>query len=633
MLIFLKTTNQILMAGVAITALALLLYSLSFNLKDRVARSFAIILGCLVIVYVAESLSSVMVNARELEIWLRIPWIGIVFLPSAYLHFSDAVLATTGKPSLGKRRWAIRLFYLFSLLFLIGLPTGLLIGELNTTESPTPFLEPTWLTDIFVLFYILAMSMSWYNFVRAFMRSVTTSGRRRMGYLLVSSIAPSLGAFPFILFSSGFAARHVIVFWTLSVVINFLVGGLVVVMAYSVAFFGANLPDRTVKSRLFKWILRGPVVASLSLALTTIIRRIGVNFGVEYNAFVPITMVATILLGEYLITLFFPLLERWFLYGNDKKEIEMLLQLEERLITPNDLRQFLEAIMAALCDRLQAQGAYLVAMNASGLELIIKVGKTFFDKSTAIDELDRLLIKNNEFEEIFQWGEDVLVPLTDEDEEDRLILMGLLGIAKTRFDELSEDDHQAISAFKQRVTLALHDRRLQDSVFRSLGELSTKVAYIQQMRAAGRFDQSSILLGDVPLESTDMAQIVKDALTHYWGGPKLTESPLMRLKIVKEAINSYDGNAANALRSILRGAIDRIKPEGDRRFTGEWVLYNILDMKFLEGKKVREIALRLAMSEADLYRKQRIAIEAVAKAILDMEVQNGQATFSHKNYD
>jgi hypothetical protein len=31
--------------------------------------------------------------------------------------------------------------------------------------------------------------------------------------------------------------------------------------------------------------------------------------------------------------------------------------------------------------------------------------------------------------------------------------------------------------------------------------------------------------------------------------------------------------------------------------------------------------MRLAMSEADLYRKQRVAIEAVAKAILEMEQQ------------
>jgi hypothetical protein len=48
-------------------------------------------------------------------------------------------------------------------------------------------------------------------------------------------------------------------------------------------------------------------------------------------------------------------------------------------------------------------------------------------------------------------------------------------------------------------------------------------------------------------------------------------------------------------------------------------LYNILDLKFLEGKKVREIAMRLTMSEADLYRKQRVAIDAVANEIVKME--------------
>ncbi|HPO59439.1 MAG TPA: hypothetical protein PLV53_11390, partial [Anaerolineaceae bacterium] len=103
--------------------------------------------------------------------------------------------------------------------------------------------------------------------------------------------------------------------------------------------------------------------------------------------------------------------------------------------------------------------------------------------------------------------------------------------------------------------------------------------------------------------------------------PKLTESPLMKLKVVTQAMVKHDGNPANALRAILREAIESVRPEGERRFTAEWVLYNILEMKFLEGKKVREIARRLAMSEADLYRKQRVAIEAVAKAILDMESQ------------
>jgi hypothetical protein len=73
------------------------------------------------------------------------------------------------------------------------------------------------------------------------------------------------------------------------------------------------------------------------------------------------------------------------------------------------------------------------------------------------------------------------------------------------------------------------------------------------------------------------------------------------------------------MRAILRQGIESVKPDGERKFTAEWILYNILEMKFMQGRKVREIALRLAMSEADLYRKQRVAIEEVAKALVDME--------------
>src|SRR6185295_19442552 len=105
----------------------------------------------------------------------------------------------------------------------------------------------------------------------------------------------------------------------------------------------------------------------------------------------------------------------------------------------------------------------------------------------------------------------------------------------------------------------------------------------------------------------------------YWGGPKLTGSPLMRLRVVEEALRDHNGDAANALRAVLQQAVERIKPEGQRKFTAEWILYNILEMKFLENRRVREVAMRLAVSEADLYRKQRVAMEEVARAIIAME--------------
>ena len=58
LLVGLKTINSILTAGIAITAFSLFLYALSFNLRDRVARSFAIILLCVVVVFTTEALQN-----------------------------------------------------------------------------------------------------------------------------------------------------------------------------------------------------------------------------------------------------------------------------------------------------------------------------------------------------------------------------------------------------------------------------------------------------------------------------------------------------------------------------------------------------------------------------------------------
>jgi len=126
-------------------------------------------------------------------------------------------------------------------------------------------------------------------------------------------------------------------------------------------------------------------------------------------------------------------------------------------------------------------------------------------------------------------------------------------------------------------------------------------------------------VGEPLSAEADLVNLVRDALAHYWGGPRLSQSPLLRLRVVRQALEEHSGNPVNALRAILRSAIERTRPEGERRFTAEWVLYNILEMKFLEGRKVRDVAMRLAVSEADLYRKQRVAIEAVARAVVEME--------------
>src|SRR5512138_3477153 len=102
LLVGLKTINNILTAGIAITAFSLFLYALSFNLRDRVARSFAIILLCVVMVFTSEALETSSTSPLLINLFLRLEWFGIIFLPPAYLHLSEALLVTTGRPSRGR---------------------------------------------------------------------------------------------------------------------------------------------------------------------------------------------------------------------------------------------------------------------------------------------------------------------------------------------------------------------------------------------------------------------------------------------------------------------------------------------------------------------------------------------------
>jgi hypothetical protein len=152
-----QTLNQILTAGIAITAFSLFLYALSFNLRDRVARSFAIILLCVVIVFTTEALQDKSLSTRGIDLLLRLQWFGIVFLPAAYLHLSDALLVTAGRPSRGRRRFAVRGMYAVSAVFLLLLAYGQLLGPLVPEGVPAPHLERTVWTEIFTLFYVSAM--------------------------------------------------------------------------------------------------------------------------------------------------------------------------------------------------------------------------------------------------------------------------------------------------------------------------------------------------------------------------------------------------------------------------------------------------------------------------------------------
>ncbi len=613
----LQTTSQIFEAGIAITAFSLFIRSLTFNLKDRVSRAFALILFTVIIVYSGEALSSSFTPNEGLDFWLKFQWIGIVIFPAAFLNFSDALMETTGQPSRGRRDKIVKGGFVISLIFLILLISGHLTGPLRLDQIP--HLVRTNITYWFSLFYLLASLFSGWTIWRAFKRTRIKISARRMGYLMSSAFILIIGTYPYMQIGTNFAQDNPLIFTGLATLGNLLVFFFLILMAYAVAFFGVSWPDRIVRSRLLKWLIRGPLTVFVVLTLMTSIYKATINVGLNIIA-VPIITIITVVIFEHAITILFPFFERLVIHrGTEVENIDLLQNLGERLITSIDLKQFLDAVLAAACDQFQVNTGFVAAFDQDVVEYIVQTGEQKLVEDLASDDLfseKAEMLAREKRGDVISWGNFWLFSLHDQQGN----LIGMLGVQKGEDESPTEIQINALSSLGERAGQAIEDRFLQNQVFSALQDLEPKINRIQNLRAATRFDPRELALPEDEINiSKDFYQIVKDALSHYWGGPKLTGSPLMKLEVVQEAMKDNEGNTVNALRSILKNAIENVRPEGERRFTGEWILFNILEMKFLEGRKVREIAMRLAMSEADLYRKQRIAIQEVSKSVLELE--------------
>lgn len=630
----LASFNQILTAAVVVTAFSLLLYSLTFNLHDRVAHSYSGMLGAVLAVFLGDVVASLAGQVSTAEVWLRFQWLGIAFLPPAYLHFSDALLETTGLPSRGRRRMAIRIGYVLAAAwFALAAFTPWLVTE-PAIEGGTQHLRPGPLFLVFTSLFATGSAIAWVNLYRAYLRCLTSSTRRRMSYVLIASITLPFSVFPYLLVVGGqSAALHPLIFWFFSVTGNLIVGAMLTLMAYTVAFFGTAQADRVIKSRLFQWILRGPFVASVVLAVMVFAGRTTRLLGLEGSQVVLLAVISTLLIMQIGITLVRVPLERWLFYGGsaDRGDVRRLQLLEERLLTAGDAEQYLESVVAAVCDLLRVSSAFVASVSDGGARVEARVGPD--DPPEEAAHLTLATIQNGTSPaqpgSLFVWDSYWVLPLHAQSDADGLArpneVLGLLALrARAPQPDLNPEERQTLEVLADRAAAALEDRRLQRNVFAALDSLLTQSDRLQRLRAAARYSSAQVLKGDVEV-NPDLVQSVRDALTQYWGGPKLTNSPLLKLRVVEQALRDHDGNTANALRAVLHDAIERLKPQGQRKFTAEWILYNILEMKFMQRKMVREVAMRLAVSEADLYRKQRVAMEQVAHMIAQMEREMNEA--------
>ncbi len=624
--------NDFIQATIVLFGAAVLLYNLPHFRHDRVTRAFNSLLFFVIIVYFTELLVTRAVVPLSTEIWIRLEWVGIAMVPAALFHLSDALLVTTGDVS-KVRRISVRVWYIIGVIFFtLALFTDLLVADLVSVEH-APHLSGGPLFPLFTLYYWLISTGSIYMVWRARERCVTSTTRKRMTVILATSLAAPLAVFPYLTFSGNPSLNVSIAFWLVIIIGNFVVSIMFAFLTYYVAYFGATSPDRVVRVRLFKFMARVPLTATIVLLVYITVTRTDTLLGLPVETALAIAIVGTIILVEWSLHAFKRPLERLFQL-TDEPEVRRIQQLSERVLTTRDMRQFLESILAASCEVLRTPSAFITSITPLGTHLEAVVGPLDVSGNNQLNDEWNEIAKTagksnltnqslNRSDGFILWRNYWIKPLYI---EPQAILVGILGIkARSEKPDLNETEEDVFDHLIVQAASALEDRLLQQQVFAAVEGLLPQVTALQKRRSEATFGGTPVLTAPISDDSEIIADpefngMVWDALSHYWGGPKLTESPLLHLQVVQDAAHEHDDNPTKALRYILSRAVEQQRPEGERSMTTtEWILYNILELKFIQGQKVRDVARRLAMSESDLYRKQRVAIEVVAHTISTME--------------
>lgn len=632
LIVIFERLNEALTTATVIVATSMLFYNLTHGWHDRVVRASSILLSCVVVAYLGDVFIALDTTGRSAEAWLRFEWIGIAFAPAALFHLSDALLATTGLISRGRRRRIVRILYLYGVVFLLtAVFTDLILR--NLVLRPFPMMEAGPLFVLYLIYFVAAIGYAFNNVLRARRRCLTTATHRRMTYLLMVFLTPAAGIFPFTLLFSHPNQNGTVWLWLLVNLGNLGIILMLAFMAYPLSFFGSHKPDRVIKAELLRFMLRGPVTGVLVLLVMLFVRATRV-FGLPGVEFMPFAAVATLLALEWAVTLIIPVLERLLVYTHDQDQARRLQEFGRRLLTRSDAKQLLESILAAVCDYLRAPSAFIASVGPNGVQLEQVMGpltpaQSWLDspefQSLASPDHQTMPDGLEVHGEIMVWQSFWLVPLRSprlaENSHGRLI--GIMGIwARSPKPDLQPEEETVFQALYTRAARVLDDIRIEGELFERVEDVMRETSDVQFAPDPVRYGRVNTTSHNEPtvVDDPSFIDLIRDALRDYWGGPRLTESRLLQLNVVTQALAENEGNPARAVRAVLARAIESLKPEGQRSLTTtEWILYNIVEMRFIQGRKVKDVAPRLAMSEADLYRKQNIAIREVARKVAEME--------------
>lgn len=584
-----------------------------------VARALMIMLFGVFTAVAADVLVRDATDALIVENILRWCWIGIVLVPTSMLHM---VLALARQLQVGRNyRWVVVITYVMGavIVLLVVASNSVVSGPIRTSIGPA--LTPQPLFGWVAVYAFTIVTIAWVVLWRLRAMVLTPSLRRRMTYMLASWYGPLMLSFPVLSLWTSADILPESVRLVLGIVAAPIAAIFMMITAYSATFVGTHQPDRIVKYDFMRWWLYGPFIGvSINLFLQVVpvmanVTQLPADIWTVFGI-----MMMTVVM-PMLVTRIKPFLDT-LIYANDHEDIDYLRTLPRTTFTQTDLRRFLENSLTVLCGASGSDSAFVAAPDDFGVYTVkMTVGgrrriRQLFDDLPLEQLIQQAALQDeNQPLIIHDYG---IVVLRAPDGQ----IVGMLGILY--YERIQRPEiQQLITTLTRQIEHALVMVTMQQRLLDTLRTMGPEMSSLQAV--SSRIEQATpdalrSLEDDVAM-MPEFASLVRDALTHYWGGPKLSESPLLGLKSVKRVREMSGLSQTKALQHVLRQAIDNIRPDPELASSNssEALLYNILELRFLQGRRIRDTAVRLTMSESDLYRKQRVAIEEVARQISLME--------------
>lgn len=615
---FLITLNRLVTNLTLVVTFSLWAYLIIRARGIAVARALMVLLFGVVTTVTADVLVRQAKDSMILELILRGSWLGIMLVPAGMLDMALALAAQLRVAA--ARFWVVTINYVVAVaIALIAMTTDYVVSmPLRAVLVPT--LSPQLFFAVIAVYVFTVVTIGWILLWRVRAAALTPALRRRLAYMIAGWYGSLLLSFPVLsLLPSAYMLpdRVSLGLATLAAPIAAI---FMLMTAYSATFVGSAQPDRIIKHDFMRWWLYGPFVGVtivLFLQVVPIFARISRIPEETWAVFGIMTMTVIMPL---LINVIRPYIDM-LVYAGDEEEMASLRSLPRNTFTQNDLRRLLENSLTVICGAVRSESAFVAAPDEfGGYAVKMSVGprrrlRRFFEYMP-LERLFQEVEAPGQAQPLYR-DEYTLYQLKDPDQR----IVGVLGIQHHAID-LSEDVQKLIHTLTNQIEHALVMVLMQQRLLDTLRTMGPEMSTLRQL--SSRIEQATPealqqLEDDVAL-MPEFTHLVRDALAHYWGGPKLADSPLVGLRSVKSVIDAQGGSSTKALQSVLRQAIDKMRPDESLPSTAnEWMLYNILEMRFLQGRKIRDTANRLALSESDLYRKQRVAIDEVARQLAIME--------------